>query len=105
MKVKRCLWCGEQYIGEESYCSAKCREEYERIRKKAQEIKARGPQKPKITSDLARINEDARNAGMNYGEYEAMRNDAAHKEEWEKHKEELRKKLGKQRGLKKEKTR
>ena len=42
---------------------------------------------------------------MNYGEYEAIRNDAAHKEEWEKHKEELRKKLGKQRGLRKDKTR
>ena len=64
--------------------------------KKAQEIKARGPRKPKIRSNLARINEEARKAGMNYGEYSALLHDAAHKEEWEKHKEELRKKLGKQ---------
>ena len=95
MKVKRCLCCGEQYIGEEAYCSARCREENERIKKIAQKIKARGPKKPKIVSELARINEDARNAGMNYGEYAALLHDAEHKEEYEKHKEELRKKLGK----------
>ena len=105
MKIKKCLCCGEQYIGEESYCSEKCRKKYAHIRKKAQEIKERGPQKAKIVSELVRINEEAGNAGMSYGQYEAIRNDAKHKEEYEKHKEELRKKLGKQRGLRKDKTR
>ena len=104
MKIKMCLCCGERYIGEEAYCSERCREENERIKKIAQKIKARGPQRPRIVSDLARVNEEARNAGMNYGEYEAMRNDAAHKEEWEKHKEELRKKL-KKRGTRNGKAR
>ena len=41
------------------------------LEKKAQAIKARAPRKTKIKSDLARVNDMARNANMSYGQYVA----------------------------------
>lgn len=71
MIVKICPTCGEHFIGATDYCSDKCRKEYMGLRKKAQAIKARVPRKPKIQSDLASVNEEARKVGMSYGQYVA----------------------------------
>lgn len=71
MIVKKCPCCGEHFAGESDYCSTKCREEYMGLRKKAQAIKTRAPRKTKIKSDLARLNDEARRAGMSYGQYVA----------------------------------
>lgn len=72
MSVRTCIVCGERFIGEGPYCSDKCREENLRIKRHAQEILKRKPQKKKIKSELAKINEEAREAHMSYGHYVAM---------------------------------
>ena len=72
MKVRICLSCGERYIGDSIYCSDRCKEEHQRIKAHAQEILKRPPKKKKIKSELARINEEARENGMTYGQYVAF---------------------------------
>ena len=78
MKVSTCIVCGERFIGESQYCSEKCREENITIRKKAKEMRMAKPRKPKIKSELARINAEAREAGMSYGRYVAMAESGKH---------------------------
>lgn len=72
MKVRICLSCGERYLGDSIYCSDRCKEEHQRIKAHAQEILKRPPKKKKIKSELARINEEARQNGMTYGQYVAF---------------------------------
>lgn len=72
MKVRICLSCGERYLGDSIYCSDRCREEHQRIKAHAQEILKRPPKKKKIKTELARINEEARENGMTYGQYVAF---------------------------------
>ena len=72
MKVRICLSCGERFIGDSIYCSDRCREEHQRIKAHAQEILKRPPKKKKIKTELARINEEAREAHMSYGQYVAF---------------------------------
>ena len=69
MRFRICITCGERYFGDSAYCSDRCREENMRIKAHAQEILTRKPQKKKIKSELARINEEARENGMTYGQY------------------------------------
>lgn len=72
MKVRMCLSCGERYIGDSIYCSDRCKEEHQRIKAHAQEILKRPPKKKKIKTELAKINEEARQAHMSYGQYVAF---------------------------------
>ena len=72
MKANICIVCGERFLGESPYCSEKCCKENITIRKKAKEIRMAKPRKTKIKSELARINAEAREAGMTYGAYVAM---------------------------------
>ena len=109
VKLKTCSVCGKKFYGMTNckYCCEDCKKKslrnLERVRKIAEREEILG--RKKQLSELEEFNKEARAAGMSYGQYEAKRNDAAHKEEYEKHKEELRKKLGKQRGLRNGKTR
>ena len=72
MSVRICIVCGERFIGDSPYCSAKCREENLRIKEHAQKILKREPRKKKIKTELAKINQEAREAHMSYGQYVAM---------------------------------
>ena len=73
MRVRTCLSCRERFIGESIYCSDRCKAEHQRIKAHAQEILKRSPKKKKIKSELARINEEARENHMSYGQYVALR--------------------------------
>ncbi len=77
-KLKTCKICGNAFWGKTTmcYCSDECREIGDRINKmKSNEArKARAKEKgtrKKRMPDLARVNEEARAAGMSYGKYVA----------------------------------
>lgn len=90
MKVRTCIVCGERFIGAGPYCRRECREENLRIKAHAQQILKREPKKPKIKSDLAKDNQNARKAGLSYGYYKAGQTDDS---EWKKN---LRERFGKE---------
>ena len=85
MKLKMCITCGERYFGEGPYCSTKCREENMRIKEHAKKIlKGEAPKKKEIKSELAKINEEAREAGMSYGQYVAFCECEKERRKWRK---------------------
>lgn len=67
----RCRMCGENFVGEGAFCSIHCKKEHERIKKLVAGMQRKRMNVPVIVSPLAKINHDARKAGMSYGQYVA----------------------------------
>lgn len=72
-----CEICGKEYMGIKlsKACSDECRKEQDRIRSaiwKAEHKTGQNRRKKKEISELARINEEARENGMTYGKYVAF---------------------------------
>lgn len=72
MRAKKCIVCGEVYLGEGAYCSTKCQKENEKIKEHAKQIlNGTKKRKKKLKHPLAILNDQARKAGMSYGQYVA----------------------------------
>lgn len=75
--LKVCEVCGKEFMGVKcaKVCSPACRKEANRVRDAIERIKQKEQQADrKEMSDLARINAEARAAGMTYGQYVALKN-------------------------------
>lgn len=75
--LRVCKVCGREFMGFSTakMCSPACKREDARTRDAIKRIKAREQQESskKNMSELARLNEEARAAGMSYGQYVAMK--------------------------------
>ena len=71
-QIKECRFCGARFsteTGFKTYCSVECKKK----NKAVHDSQRRGSYtRKKKDSDLARLNEEARAAGMNYGMYVAI---------------------------------
>ena len=76
-KLKICKVCGREFFGLSTAktCSPACKKESKRVQEAVRRIKVREEQESskKNMSELARLNEEARAAGMSYGQYVAMK--------------------------------
>ena len=87
--LKICEICGKEFMGikNSKLCSNACRKEACRIRDAIRRVRT----KKEEMSDLARVNEEARDSGMSYGYYSDLLRQEKERPAEEARKEKLRK--------------